>query len=195
MVVEVASAKAAMETLPYISENTSFLIASLTSLADQCFFNQLKERSEQCGNPTYIPHGAILGLDGILDGKNLISSVSITTRNPPVSLNLSIEHCSEASIIFKGTTREACIRFPKNVNSHAAIALVGLLFDRTQSLIVADPEVTTMIHEVDINGNGLHWQLKIESSAKSRVTGAYTPESIYQSIKRLYAPNRGLHII
>lgn len=82
----------------------------------------------------------------------------------------------------------------KNI-SIAAIALAGIGFDRTCSSIIADPNVSTMTHEVEIGGNGLHWVLKIESSAQSRVTGAYTPESFYQSIKRVFDPGIGMQII
>jgi aspartate dehydrogenase len=195
LVVEVADSEAMMNALADIPDKAGLLIGSLTSLADRRFFKQVEKRSKQTGRPAYIPHGAILGLDGVLDGRKLIDSVTITTRKPPKSLNIPDFDSDEARVVFKGTTREACFRFPRNVNSHAAIALAGIGFDRSCSAIIADPHALTMTHEVEISGKGLHWLLKIESPVQSRVTGTYAPESFYQSIKRIFDPGGGLHII
>ncbi|OGR25266.1 MAG: hypothetical protein A2277_06725 [Desulfobacterales bacterium RIFOXYA12_FULL_46_15] len=195
LVIEVANSEVVKNALADIPDNAMLLIGSLTSLADPGFFKIVEERSRQTGKPTYLPHGAILGLDGILDGKELIESVKITTRKPPKSLNIPDNGTGEARIVFEGTTREACFRFPRNVNSHAAIALAGIGFDKTCSFIISDPNVSTMTHEVEIEGNGLHWVIRIESSAQSQVTGAYTPESFYRSIKRIFDSGIGMQII
>ena len=181
--------------LPHIPQKASLFIVSSSSLANHNFYDALRERGEVNNSPIYIPHGAILGTDGIVAGRSLIESICITTRKAPKNLNLSENEIKDAVVVFNGSTREACLKFPANVNSHATIALAGLGFDKTQSIIIADPSVTTMSHEIEISGRGIHWHFKVESKAKGLVTGAYTPESIYQSLKMISGVEKGLSIV
>lgn len=195
LVVEAANASAAIDMLPHIPQKASLFIVSSSSLANHNFYDALRERGEVNNSPIYIPHGAILGTDGIVAGRSLIESICITTRKAPKNLNLSENEIKDAVVVFNGSTREACLKFPANVNSHATIALAGLGFDKTQSIIIADPSVTTMSHEIEISGRGIHWHFKVESKAKGLVTGAYTPESIYQSLKMISGVEKGLSIV
>jgi len=55
------------------------------------------------------------------------------------------------------------------VNVHASIALAGLGFGKTRSKIIADPTA-------------------------GAVTGAYTPESAYQTLRRICVPEVGLQL-
>ena len=95
-------------------------------------------RSSEWGRKIYIPHGAVLGYDGIFDGREVLEEVCITTTKKPANLGSSV---TEKTVLFEGSTREACKKFPRNVNVHAGIAIAGLGFDKTRSRIVADPDV------------------------------------------------------
>jgi len=162
-------------------------------LADEHFRQEIENCARALNKKIYIPHGAILGLDGIYDGKKVIENVEVTTIKHPKSLGMK-EDISEPLIVYQGPTRWACERFPRNVNVHAAIALSGLGFDRTISKIVADPSTNLMTHVIVVSGKGLHWKIEIESRSVGEVTGSYTPESAYQTVRRLCLSNAGFHL-
>jgi aspartate dehydrogenase len=194
LVVEAAVPEAVRELGLRVLKKSDFLILSLTSLADEAFRQEIDKAAKSSGREIYIPHGAILGLDGIHDGKKVLEKVEITTIKSPKSLGLKDEGVTEATVVYEGPTREACKRFPRNVNVHASLALTGLGFDSTRSKIVADPGTKSMMHVIEAIGKGLRWKIEIESRAIGEVTGAYTPESIYQTVRRICLHEGGLRL-
>jgi aspartate dehydrogenase len=88
-------------------------------------------------------------------------------------------------VIYDGPARGACEAFPRNVNVHAALALCGIGFDRTRSVIVADPTTGKNGHVIDVKGRGLEWRIEIASPAGKGVTGAYTPVSGASTLRRI----------
>jgi aspartate dehydrogenase len=187
LVVEVAHPEAVRHLGPAVLRSADLLPFSLTAFSDDAFRKSMEELAHAMGHAIYIPHGAILGLDGIADGRSVLESVRITTVKHPKSLGVSPEGITIPTTLYDGPTRFACDRFPRNVNVHAAIALAGLGFDRTQSTIVADPGTSLMAHMIEVTGKGLRWDIKIESRSVGAVTGAYTPESVLNTVKRLLA--------
>ena len=194
LVVEAAHPQAVRDLAPKIITQTDLLIFSLTSLADDAFREQMCWCAEAANRRIYIPHGAVLGLDGLHDGREVIDTVSITTVKHPRNLGLADKAILEPVTIYEGSTRGACDKFPRNVNVHAAIALAGLGFDQTVSKIVADPGTDRMAHTIQVKGKGLQWEIKIESYATGEVTGSYTPESVFQTVRRLCMDNMGFKI-
>lgn len=114
--------------------------------------------------------------------------VSIETVKSPKSLGLD---GTERSVVYEGSTRGACGRFPRNVNVHAAVALAGLGFGRTRSRIVADPAVSTNAHTIRLKGDGMDITLQVSSFAAGAVTGAYTPHSACGSLDRVLGTGSG----
>ena len=194
LVVEAAHPQAVKDLGPEIITRADLLILSLTALADDAFRTMMHRRAAAENQHIYIPHGAVLGLDGLHDGRQIIDSVSITTVKHPRNLGLEDQAIREPVAIYEGATRGACDAFPRNVNVHAAVALAGLGFDRTISKIVADPGTDRMTHKIKVKGQGLHWEINIESFASGEVTGSYTPESVYQTVRRLCMDNRGFRL-
>ena len=192
LIVEAALPQVIKELGPRILKKSNLLILSLTSLADEAFRQKMGRIAKTSGKKIYIPHGAILGLDGIHDGRELLEKVEITTIKNPKSLGLKDEGITGPVIVYEGTTREACERFPRNVNVHASLALTGIGFEKTRSKIVADPRTNAMAHVIEVIGKGLRWKIEIESLPVGEVTGAYTPESVYQTIKRICLEEGGL---
>ena len=158
------------------------LIFSLTAFSDQAFADHAIQAAAESGHHVYFPHGAILGLDGISDAKSIITAASIETIKSPKSLGVELQ---ERTVVYEGSTRGACAAFPRNVNVHAAVALAGIGFDRTQSRIVADPAVHTNSHRITIEGEGIHFVIEVSSFTTGGVTGVYTPLSACGSIDRL----------
>ena len=184
LVVETATDKAVREIAPQVLAKRDLLIFSVTSLVDDTLRESLRELCRKNHTRLYIPHGAILGLDGIYDGRSVIEEVTITTTKSPKSLG--VEETS-TGILYDGPTRGACKLFPRNVNVHAALAVIGLGFDRTRSVVVAAPKTNQMTHEIHVKGPGFEWNIRISSRSLGGVTGSYTPESAAMTVRRILA--------
>ena len=185
LVVEAADAEAFRQYAPKILLHTDMIAFSAGAFADDKFQKEANELCNKYNRKVYIPHGAVLGLDGIMDGKHLWNDVSIVTTKSPKSLGRDDQ---EKIIVYEGAARDACINFPRNANVHAAVSLAGIGLDLTKSQIVADPEAKTNKHEITIKGEGITFQIIVESQSQGGVTGAYTPESSYQTLKRICLP-------
>lgn len=182
LVVECATADVLKANFDGILSHCDLMMFSVTAFSDAEFEQHAREVIAKSGHKVYLPHGAILGVDGIFDGRKLISSVSIvTTKNPP-SLGRAD---TERTVVYEGPTREACKLYPRNVNVHATIALASLGFDKTRSMIISDPSVNTNAHKIVIEGEGIHFELDISSFTTGGVTGKYTPYSACGSLDRV----------
>ena len=195
LIVEAAHANVLKALWPLIKSGADLMISSMTSLSDSDLYGQMEDEAKQRGQKIFLPHGAILGLDGLRDGKSLLENVSVTTTKHPKNLGLADSNITEPEVIFKGSTFDACQKFPRNVNVHAAIALAGLGLKKTQSIVIADPNTKKMQHIIDVKGRSLNWKLEIESFSASTITGTYTPESLYQSVVNILSGNAGFRII
>lgn len=182
LIIECATAAALKESFAGMIASADVLIFSLTAFSDAAFLASAKEAARASGHHIYLPHGAILGLDGIADAAPIITAASIETVKSPASLGLDLK---EKTVVFEGPTREACAAFPRNVNVHAAVALAGIGFDRTTSRITADPAVHTNSHVIRIEGEGIHFTIEVSSFTTGGVTGVYTPLSACGSLDRL----------
>lgn len=191
LVVETATQQAVKDLAPMILEYADMVVFSTTAFADEQFETKALELCNKFSKTIYIPHGAILGLDGIRDGREKLESVMITTTKKPINLGRTD---TKRTVLFEGPTRAACTLYPRNVNVHASIALAGLGFDKTQSRIVADPASEGNAHIIEIVAEGVKFKIEVCSIPLGLVTGAYTPVSAYNSVSKLLAKN-GFSII
>ena len=182
LVIEAAMAGNVRDMAPRALLDSDFCAFSCTALADKATEDAVRAACAQSGRSFYVPHGAVLGLDGISDGRDLIESVTITTTKSGQSMGLAAD---AEGVVFEGSTREVCARFPRNVNVHAALALAGIGFDRTRSRVIAQPGLKDNIHRIEIAGQGFDWGLDVSSRSLGGVTGAYTPMSAVGSVKRI----------
>ncbi len=192
LVVECANLQAVRDYAPLILRKSDMLIFSVTSLADDSFKEKLEEICKKNKTKLYIPHGSILGLDGIYDGRNILRSVKITTKKNPKNLGRKDIELTE---VYSGLARGACQAYPRNVNVHASLALAGIGFDNTISKIISDPHTNVNSHLIEAKGNGTEFRIEINSKRKGLVTGIYALESAYQTIKRICSENYGVNIV
>ncbi len=182
LVVEAAVPDVLLRMAPAILQQSDLCGFSCTALANSDLEKAVQETVSRSGRHFYVPHGAVFGLDGLADGRTVFEDVSITTTKTGKSFGLDED---ASGVVFDGTAREACHRFPRNVNVHAAIALAGIGLDRTQSKIIAVPGPTSMQHRIEVSGPGLAWEINISSESLGGVTGSYTPVSAAGSVRRL----------
>ena len=139
-----------------LASGLSLIAASVGALAEERTLDALMQAATSGGAQLFIPAGALAGIDALAAARLTgLSSVTYTRRAPPatwvksgalsatVADRLRIPHT-----VFEGTAREAALRFPKNANVAATVALAGLGFDATRAVLLADPAVSANIHEI-----------------------------------------------
>ena len=182
LIVECATADALKQYFDYYIQQGDVLIFSQTAFSDKDFAEKAFELSKRFGKRIFFPHGAIMGLDGIYDAREILTSVTVETKKSPQSLG---RKDTERTVIYEGPTREICELYPRNVNVHAAVALAGIGFDKTVSKVISDPGAETNSHIVRIEGEGIRSCLEISSFSTGGVTGQYTPISACGSLDRI----------
>jgi aspartate dehydrogenase len=150
------------------------LTVSLGALADPGLEATLAAAADAGQARLHLTSGAIGGLDALRGARaGAITKVTYTGRKPPKGWAgspaqdvLDLDALTEPTAHFTGSARAAAISYPKNANVAAAVALAGVGFDDTQVSLIADPTITSNIHEVyaagdfgsftfTISGNGL----------------------------------------
>ena len=182
LVVETATAEVIAAHGPDLVRAAHLLPFSLTAFATLEVEEEVLRACREANHHVFIPHGAFVGLDGLVGAKPLLREVTVTTTKPPHAFGLRE---STYRVLYDGPTREACRRYPRNVNVHAALALAGIGFDRQRSRIVADPMSQVNRHEVVAEGEGVRIELAVEATTGVGVTGAFTPASAWASIRQI----------
>lgn len=182
LVVECATAQVLAEHIEQVLKHCSFMPFSMTAFQDDGLLERAKKAAEDNGTCIYLPHGAILGLDGIFDGRSVLTSITIETVKNPKSLG---REDAIRTVLYEGPTREATRLYPRNVNVHAAVALAGIGFDKTRSKIVSDPDVNTNTHIIHLVGAGIDFTIHVSSFSEGGVSGKYVPLSACGSLDRV----------
>jgi aspartate dehydrogenase len=200
LVVEAADFRAVREYAHKVLRKTDMMILSATALSDEKFTNELLSICQRSKTKMYIPHGALLGMEGIFDARESLSSITITTTKNPRNIDFDFaggpkrEDITKRTVLFDGSAREICSKYPRNVNSHAVVALAGIGFDRTHSVLIADPDSDDALQCVKAEGGGTALEIK-RSSAIKGVTGEYTLVSLYGSIVRALVSPSGIAVV
>ncbi len=174
LVVECARQRA-LETLgPKVLESGASLIAaSVGALAADGVLDALNKAAKAGRSQLFIPAGALAGIDALAAAKHSgVSRVTYIRRASPSTwvksgaLSAEIaQSLGEARTIFEGSAREAAVRYPKNANVAATVALAGLGFDRTGVTLIADPAASANVHTIVAEGE--FGSLRTELSARA----------------------------
>jgi aspartate dehydrogenase len=138
-----------------------------------------------------------MGLDTIIDGREMWETVKIVMKKNPKNLDFARSGIDPSAIraetvLYEGPTRGVCPKFPRNVNTHATLALGGVGFERTHSTLIADLTLNAAILEIYARGSGVDLEMK-RSEEITGVSGASTPWSVLQSILSTAAKDPGMH--
>lgn len=201
LVAEVAHPDAVKQYGPLILERTDLFILSVTALADPELERRLYDLCDRWDRKLLIAHGATVGLDGIQDGKETWEKVVITMRKHPRNIDFrsaggrwNPEAIERETVLYDGPTRGICPLYPKNVNSHATLALAGIGLDRTRSILIADPNLDESIIEIEAEGAGNRIYL-VRSNPIKGVSGKLTLLSVLGSLRKVAKGGPGLQIL
>ena len=199
LIVELAHPRVTQEYGAAFLRHTDYMPLSLTALADAPLEKGLLETAGKHGTCLYVPHGAVVGMDALEEGRRIWEEVCITMKKPPRTFDFSaapqfqgVEMRSETRL-YEGPTRGVCPLFPRNVNSHAAVALAGIGFDRTRSVLVADPALEVSVIEIEMRGQGVAVKVQRANPMKG-VSGVFTLISTLASICRAKGPRSGMQL-
>jgi aspartate dehydrogenase len=197
MVCELAHPDVSREYGPMFLQETDYFLLSVTALADAELDTTLKETAMKSGTRLYIPHGGVMGLDSIIEGKDTWEEVKFVMKKSPKNLDFTWSGIDPSSIsgvttLYEGPTRGICPKFPRNVNTHATVAFAGIGFDRTQSILIGDPTLDVAILEVYAHGGGVDLELKRTGIIKG-VTGIATLRSVMKSLASMVPGGPGIH--
>ena len=199
LVVEVAHPDITRDHGRAFLEAADYMPLSLTAFADAELEAGLLETARTAGTRLFVPHGAVVGLDALEEGRQTWDGVSMVMKKPVRSLDFSnapgIDPAAitKETTLFDGTAREICPLYPRNVNSHAAVALAGIGFDRTRSVLIADPALEASIIEVEARGGGVEISIRRANPMKG-VSGVMTLVSTLASIGRAKGDSPGLRV-
>ena len=179
---------------------SDLMVLSCSALSFPDIESQIVKSAKKYHHNIWIPHGALLGIDGLLDSQTMLKKVSITSTKSHENLDFSFTDIdiefpiSKPTVLYEGSTRGLAQTFPRNFNSHAAIALSSLGLDETTSKLIADPETDVGRHIITAIGEGFQFEIT-RDSLMTGVTGDYTLFSTWGSIQRVMDKKTGIKFI
>ena len=156
-----------------LSLGIDVLTLSLGALADAALSKELTKAAAQGNARLHLATGAIGALDALRAARiGGLTRVTYTGRKPPAGWRgspaedaLDLNALTEATPHFLGSARDAALRYPKNANVAAAVALAGAGFDGTQVALIADPSATGNIHEITAEGAFGHLEFRVTGNS------------------------------
>jgi predicted dinucleotide-utilizing enzyme len=173
LVVELAHPSVTYRHGPSILRHADYMITSVTALADEALRRELVETAQTHGRRLFVPHGALVGMDGLWEQRERWAEVSITFRKHPKSLDFSESGIDPAGIVketvvYDGPARGIAKLFPRNVNTMVTCALVTVGLDACRARLIADPSLDhASSHVVAIGKDGS----RIETLNEQPATG------------------------
>ena len=198
LVVEMAHPDVTRQWGKTILEKTNYMFISVTALADRQLEKDIEETTLRCGTRAFVPHGGVVGMDALLENRDVWETVDIIMKKSPHNVDcaaagLNPDEIKEQTTLYDGPTRGICPLFPRNVNTHAAIAYAGIGFDRTHSILQVNPEWKEATVAIHAKGPGVDLRVERVESITG-VTGASTPASIYNTIQMIGSTGPGIHL-
>lgn len=186
LVVEMAGPEVTREHGEALLAHAHYMPLSLAALADDDLRARLLTAAAGSGRSLCVAHGALAGLEALLDWRAHWREVSVEFRKPPASLGAS--DLSGPTVLFDGSVREIAPLYPHNVNAMVACALATVGLDRCRARLVADPGLTQLeLHVEATAADGSRLSVQRHQTARG-VSGSEMADAAWGSILRMAAP-------
>ena len=146
-----------------------YLPLSVNALADRETEERLLAAAERSGHRLLIPHGALIGVDNLVEVRETWKSVTITFRKHPDNIDFADSGIDPLSInsettLYDGPVRGIARLFPRNVNTMTTCALATTGLDECRGVLIADPSLSVAVAEVTAEGadGSLHHSRKVQ---------------------------------
>ncbi|MGQ9370453.1 aspartate dehydrogenase [Azospirillum sp. ST 5-10] len=198
VVAEVAGQGAVAEHGPAVlAAGCDLLVISVGALADPALHGRLTEAARAAGRRVLLPAGAVGGIDAIAAMRvSGLARVTYRSRKPPAAWKGSpaeaaadLDRLEEPLTFYRGSAAEAALRYPKNANVAATVALAGLGFADTAVELVADPAAPGNVHEIEAEGASGRIAIRLEGrpDPDNPKTSMLTALSVARSLLNLDA--------
>lgn len=198
LVIEAAGQAAVGEYVPtLLRRGVNVVVASVGALADAGLLEVTMAAAKEGGSRLIVPAGAVASLDylGALHA-NESATVVYESRKPPSAWRTELTelgHDPEALPheveLFNGSAQEAALRYPKNLNVAATLALAGIGMARTQVSVVVDPAVSGNQHRVMVKSplGTLETKLLNSPSPGNPKTSWVVAQSVVHAVRRQFS--------
>jgi aspartate dehydrogenase len=136
------------------------VVSSASAFVDHDLLRDLRDTAMRFGSQLVLSPGALAGMDGLsaaarLGMREVHHRIVKSPRRWGTSIGQDVLSPSarEPVVLFRGSARQAAIRFPLNANVTVVSALSGIGLDETIVELVADPSATDNCHQITANGD------------------------------------------
>jgi aspartate dehydrogenase len=181
-----------------LAAGVPLMIASIGALADPSLYQRLSDAASLGGSRLILASGAMAGIEALAAARyGGLDRVRYTGRKPPLAWRgtlaedmIDLAELPGPCAFYSGNARDAALKYPKNSNVAATVALAGLGFDRTEVRLVADPTIATNVHELRFEGADGSFEIAIHGkpSKNNPKTSALTAHSIARLLSGMAAP-------
>lgn len=200
LVVEMAHPDITREYGTTILSFSDYLMLSVSVLGDELVEQELLATCDANGTRLYIPHGALVGLDNLFEGREIWEEVTITFRKHPGSIDFSdVEMVSEditaETVVYDGPVRGIAKLYPRNINTMVTCALATVGLDRCRAVFIANPALDIGIAEVKAKGRDGSRLESYKSVPMAGVSGNEMLESLFNSLLKAIGHRPGLNFV
>lgn len=194
LVVECAGQPAVREhAAGVLAAGIDMVIASVGALAEPALLDRLHEAGAASGARLLVAAGAIGAIDALAAARQGgLTGVRYSAVKPPeawvgspAEQLIDLHRLDRATAFFDGPAGEAALKFPKNANVAATVALAGVGFAHTAVTLIADPEAGGNIHRIVAAGKFGEFEFEIEGAPLPDKPGSssLTPMSLLRAIR------------
>jgi aspartate dehydrogenase len=137
-----------------------FVVSSASAFVDDALLRDLRDTAKRFGSQLVLSPGALAGVDALSAAARLgmrevrhriIKSPRSWAAAMAQEVSAPVTH--EPVVLFRGSAREAALRYPLNANVTVVSALSGIGLDKTVVELVSDPLAVDNRHEIHASGD------------------------------------------